>query len=72
MQIWFIHSPVPPSLRFGIINVVAIGLSLLTYRIFVRYTIIGKVLNGPRIKRKVKKADFAFPALPAVEVTPHH
>jgi glucan biosynthesis protein C len=72
MQIWFIHSPVPPSLRFGIINVVAIGLSLLTYRIFVRYTIIGKVLNGPRIKRKVKKADFAFPSLPAVEVTPHH
>jgi glucan biosynthesis protein C len=72
MQIWFIGSAVPPPLRFAIINVVAIGVSLVTYMIFVRYTIIGKVLNGPRKRRKAKKADFAFGGLPALETTTNH
>jgi glucan biosynthesis protein C len=72
MQIWFIDSIVPPFLRFAIINVAAIGISLLTYMIFVRYTIIGKVLNGPRKRRSAKKTDFALGVLPALEARTSH
>jgi len=50
-QLWLIGSPVPPLLRFWVVNIVGMGIPLLTYALFVRYTIIGKMLNGPRMRK---------------------
>jgi peptidoglycan/LPS O-acetylase OafA/YrhL len=36
------------SLQFTIVTAAALALSLLTYALCVRYTVIGRVLNGPR------------------------
>jgi len=51
-QLWLIGSPVPPFLRFWIVNMVGMIIPLATYAWFVRYTFIGRILNGPRTKRK--------------------
>lgn len=50
-QFWLIDSQIPPIFRFGIVNLVGIGIPLLTYALFVRYTAIGRMLNGPRQRR---------------------
>lgn len=48
MQIWLIKSSINPSVRFWIVTVVSTVIPMLTYALFVRYTIIGRFLNGPR------------------------
>lgn len=50
-QLWLIGSPVPPQLRFWIVNLIGIGIPLITYALFIRYTVIGTILNGPRKRR---------------------
>ncbi len=52
MQMFLIGSVVPPELRFWLINTVTIGFALITYRYFVRYTFIGRVLHGRRKRRE--------------------
>jgi len=42
------NGPDSPILKFSIVVIVAGGLSLLTYQTLVRYTFIGRALNGPR------------------------
>lgn len=66
MQIWFIDSVVPPLLRFWIINVATIGICMITYALFVRYTFIGKVLNGPRKRKEAGKIRLALRRFPFV------
>jgi peptidoglycan/LPS O-acetylase OafA/YrhL len=41
--------------QFGIVTIGSLAASLVTYALFVRYTPIGRVLNGPRLRRQVKK-----------------
>jgi glucans biosynthesis protein C len=48
LQVLFLHSAVPPALRFPIILVSAFGTSLLSYQYLVRYTVIGEYLHGKR------------------------
>lgn len=43
----------PAELKFIIVCVITAGLGFLTYWIFIRYTIIGTMLNGKRIRGKV-------------------
>jgi len=57
-QLLLIKSPVPPTFRFLVVNFVGIGIPLLTYELFVRYTVIGKLLNGPRTRKVSKKRTF--------------
>ncbi len=68
MQTWFINSPVPPVLRFWIVNLAGIAIPLITYGLFVRYTIIGKTLNGPRKKRSQKGTISVVSRFPFVRV----
>jgi peptidoglycan/LPS O-acetylase OafA/YrhL len=42
-------------LQFTIVTVSALALSLLTYVLFVRYTVIGNALNGPRRRPESRK-----------------
>jgi glucan biosynthesis protein C len=48
--------------QFTILTVSSLALSLLTYALCVRYTVIGRVLNGPR-RRPVRKRANPKPAL---------
>jgi peptidoglycan/LPS O-acetylase OafA/YrhL len=41
--------------QFGIVTIGSLAASLATYVLFVRYTAIGRVLNGPRSRRQAKK-----------------
>jgi peptidoglycan/LPS O-acetylase OafA/YrhL len=42
----------PASLKFLVVVVAVVGLSLVSYRLFVRFTPIGWLLNGPRERRR--------------------
>lgn len=41
--------------QFGIVTIGSLAASLATYALFVRYTTIGRVLNGPRLRQQPKK-----------------
>ena len=41
---------IPGPLKFAFVSVATIALLLLTYQFGVRYTVIGRLLNGPRSK----------------------
>lgn len=51
------QTDLPLQLRLVIAVTFSIGLSLATYALFVRYTFIGRVLNGPRSRPERKKPD---------------
>ena len=53
MQLILLNSPVPGILRFPLVFIVALLLTLITYHYCVRYTFIGAALHGVR-KRKMK------------------
>ena len=48
LAILFRHWPVPPEFKFLAIIVIVSAVTLLSYRYLVRYTAIGRLLNGPR------------------------
>jgi len=50
MQVFLSYSSFPGLLRFPLILIVTLFLSLITYHFFVRYTFIGKHLHGVRVK----------------------
>jgi glucan biosynthesis protein C len=54
MQVLLINSSAPGWLRLPLVLIVAFGLSLLSYRFLVRYTVIGEYLHGKR-KRPEKR-----------------
>lgn len=47
-QIAIVELPVPTEAKYSIVVVMAMGLSLSTYQVFVRNTKLGVFLNGPR------------------------
>ncbi len=47
-QVLLLSSPLPVPLRPAIVLVAGFGFSLLSYQVFVRYTIIGEYLHGKR------------------------
>lgn len=50
---WFVKDlPVPAMVKFVGITVVISAFLLLTYEYFIRYTIIGRMLNGPRKRER--------------------
>lgn len=61
-QLWVRDWPVAATLKFAFLNVVVIGFLLLTYQWMVRYTWLGRLLNGPRAR---PMASPAFPAAAA-------
>lgn len=66
VEIWLIGSPVAPIFRFWIVTLAGIVVPLVTYALFVRYTFIGKALNGPRFKRNQQKKISMLPPVPLV------
>jgi hypothetical protein len=52
--------PLTPHVKFVLLLSVVIAILLLTYQLFVRYTWIGLVLNGPRTRPR-DRAEFAGP-----------
>ena len=48
--------PLPALLKFSLICLVSTALLLASYQLFVRYTIIGKMLNGPRTRDSRRSA----------------
>lgn len=54
--------------QFGIVTLASLAFSLVTYPLFVRYTAIGRVLNGPRRRRD--RADLPPPIPPAAAAAP--
>lgn len=51
MQLWFLNSNVPGILRFPLVLLVALLVTIASYQWLVRYTFIGNILHGRR-KRK--------------------
>ena len=49
-QFWLVHWEVPAAVKFTVVSVATTALVLATYRLFVRYTWIGGLLNGPRAR----------------------
>jgi len=68
LQVLLINSQVPPIFRFWIVNIIGIGIPLATYALLVRYTFIGRSLNGPRKKRRKAPAEnFSAPKIGHLE-----
>ncbi|MDB6027712.1 MAG: mdoC [Verrucomicrobiales bacterium] len=51
LQVAIAEVPLHWSLKLGLVSAITIAISLLTYDLFVRSTIIGRVLNGQRRER---------------------
>lgn len=55
---WFVKDlPIPAMLKFVGIVVVISGFLLLTYQYLIRYTLIGTMLNGPRLRQRTGSED---------------
>lgn len=52
LQIAFLHSPVPGACRFFLVLLITTGFGIGTYHLFIRYSFIGSILHGPRMRRK--------------------
>lgn len=55
LQILFLYTTVPGWMRFWLILVITTIVTLCTYEWFIRYTIIGDILHGPRTREKEKE-----------------
>jgi surface polysaccharide O-acyltransferase-like enzyme len=62
MQAWVRDWDLPASLKFLFICTMATAALLVSYQILVRYTLIGRLLNGPRAKRPVVQEEIAVTA----------
>lgn len=49
--------------QFALVTAIALAFSLLTYPLFVRYTVVGRVLNGPRTRPRRGRVLASKPAL---------
>jgi glucans biosynthesis protein C len=49
-QLLLLNSPVPGLLRFPVVILVAVVISFSSYHFFIRYTWVGTLLNGQRVK----------------------
>ena len=47
-QYLLIATPLPSGVKFLIVLSVSLGIALLSYHLFVRFTWLGKVLGGPK------------------------
>ncbi len=52
LQVWMTHVQAPAMLKFAVVLVIGYAICLMTYQLFVRYTAIGVLLNGPRGKAR--------------------
>lgn len=65
LQVLLMRWPMHWALKFSLIVGVTVGVLLLTYRWFVRGTIIGEVLNGRRVRSSAASGAPAVPATTA-------
>ncbi len=63
LQFWVKDWPLPGLVKWGLVSTVATGVLLLSYECFVRYTVIGTVLNGRKTRARVE-----LPPAPIVTV----
>jgi glucan biosynthesis protein C len=52
LQLYFLNSGMPGILRFPLVLLIPLILTIATYQWFVRYTFIGNILHGPRKRKK--------------------
>ena len=53
LQVFMLSTNIPGWMRFPLVFVITVGLSLLSYHFLVRYTVIGTFLHGRREKEKI-------------------
>lgn len=53
LQIAFLKSGIPPFLKMPLVLTISLAVSLTSYHLFVRYSFIGEILHGERIKTKM-------------------
>jgi glucan biosynthesis protein C len=51
LQLLFMNSKMPGVLRFPAVLIIALAISFGTYQWFVRYSFIGNILHGKRVKK---------------------
>jgi hypothetical protein len=66
LQAWVRTWDIPAALKFGFIVVTACAILLLTYQLFVRYTAIGAMLNGRRVRSSPADQAAGYEGLRAV------
>ena len=60
VQHWFANSELRASMSYVITSLLTIGICIVSYRYLVRYTLIGRLLNGPR-QRSIDRSSGHFP-----------
>lgn len=62
--------PIPDSLRFALLVFATLGVVFLAYGAFVRHTVIGRVLHGPRLRAERSPSRLRSLAKPAAATEP--
>jgi hypothetical protein len=64
MQVGFIYTGIPGSLKFALILGITLALTLVSYHYLIRYTIVGEWMHGKRQKptggRRAVSTGFLF------------
>jgi peptidoglycan/LPS O-acetylase OafA/YrhL len=68
-QLWVRSWPAPALMKFLLLNTLIIGFLLATYQWMIRYTWVGRLLNGPRT-RPVRTPDIDGSPLGAAPLAP--
>lgn len=55
LQFWVRDWPLPAELKWPLVSVAVLAVLLASYELFVRYTVIGAILNGRKTRAKAKE-----------------